>query len=61
MPAMPSLLGRRPAGMVLESEHRVRADTEATEYLAAVLAAIVHDEALVGQISTERAGQRLCR
>lgn len=32
---------------VLESEHRVRANAEATEYLAAVLTALVHDDALV--------------
>lgn len=41
----------RPA-WVLESEQRVRANAEATEYLAAVLAAIVRDEALVGRFSS---------
>lgn len=43
--------GGRPA-WVLESEHRVRVTAEATDYLAAVLVALVHDEALVGRFTS---------
>ncbi|TFD52367.1 hypothetical protein E3T46_05735 [Cryobacterium sp. Hh11] len=41
----------RPA-WVLESEHRVRATAEATEYVAAALAALVHDESLVDRFAS---------
>lgn len=43
--------GGRPA-WVLESEQRVRANNAANGYLAAVLAALVHDEALVGRFTS---------
>lgn len=41
----------RPA-WVLESEHRVRATAEATEYVSAALAALVHDDALVDRFAS---------
>jgi len=41
----------RPA-WVLQSEQRVRANAEATDYIAAVLAALVHDAALVGRFAS---------
>ena len=36
---------------VLETEHRARATAEATEFLSAALAALVHDEALVDRFA----------
>lgn len=40
---------------VLESEHRARATAEATEYVAAVLVALVHDETLVDRFTSSLA------
>lgn len=40
---------------VLESESRVRATAEATDFLATVLVALVHDEALVDRFSASLA------
>lgn len=45
----------RPA-WVLETEARVRATAEATEFLSVALVALVHDEALVDRFATAFAG-----